>query len=102
AMIDAWGPAGVTMLGIRYAVFALLVVAHDQIAREHVDFLPVFVDERFRGEHARADAQQARARALLIHFVQMPGQNLMLDSRGVTLRRVPAFVQVEPMEFLVL
>src|SRR5579863_10607975 len=59
---------GVGLEGL--ATFALFVVADREIARNQINFFPIFVHERLGREDARLETQQPRTRALLVLLVE--------------------------------
>src|SRR5262249_11896562 len=63
-----------------------------------IDLLPMVVYERCRGEDAGLDAQKPSAAAHLATFVEIAGENFLLDTRGIAGRRRPAGVHVDPGE----
>ncbi len=83
------------------AAFALLVVADDQIARHQENFFPIIVDERLGRVDAGREAQKSGAVAAPRFFVELAGDDLLLNARRITGRRMPAFVHIEGVEFLV-
>src|SRR6476469_6369080 len=76
-VIDARRTAGITMLRIGNAVVAVLVAAYNEVAGNDVDLFPIFVNEGPGREDSRGKAQQARARAGLVHLIQVTGEDLM-------------------------
>src|SRR5262249_12797099 len=53
------------------------------------------------GENTGRKAQEPRARAALVCFVERAGQNLLLDAFRIAGRRFPANAHVEGMKFVV-
>ena len=66
------------------------------------NFLPVLVLEGLRREHARVEFQAARAYASAVLLVEVPGNDLMPDTRRIIRDRLPASVQIDGVELLVL
>src|SRR5580700_5424884 len=88
-------PASVGVRRKAFAVAPVLVVPYDQVAREHVDLFPVFVDEGLSGEGTRGNAHEPRARASLVGFVEMARQDLVLHPRRISGNRLPAFTEIQ-------
>src|SRR5437773_2641307 len=98
-VMHAWGPAGIGRCEALLAALALPVVAHHQVALEHVDLFPVVVHERLGGEGAGLDLQQARAAAALRLLVEVRGEDLLVEARRVARRPFPAGLEIDAHEF---
>src|SRR5262245_46803985 len=94
AVVDARRPAGIGGRVERFAAFALLIVADDEIAGDQIDLLPMVVHERRGGEDTGLDAQETGAAAHFARLVEVACQNFLLDPRGIAGRRGPATVHV--------
>src|SRR3954447_3051668 len=99
AMVDAGRPAGVRRRETLLAAFALLIVAHDEVALHHVDLFPVVVDEGHGRERACIDLEKARAASLLRLLVQIGGEDLLPEARWIARRALPAGAEVDLYEF---
>src|SRR2546425_1376962 len=98
-VVHAWGPTGIGRCEALLAALALPVVAHHQVALEHVDLFPVVVHERLGGEGAGLDLQQARAAAALRLLVEVRGEDLLVETRRVARRPFPAGLEIDAHEF---
>src|SRR5215831_1120518 len=83
AVINARRSARIGRRFERLAAPALRVIADDQIAGNQINFLPVVVHERRRGVDARSKPQQPRSAAHLARFVEIAGQDLLLNAGWV-------------------
>src|SRR5262249_15620235 len=63
------------------------IIADDQVAGEQIDLFPILVHKRFGRVRAGGDPQQPGATALLVLFIQPPGQNFFGEARRVPGRR---------------
>src|SRR5215831_7189670 len=75
------------------------VVAHDQIAGQEINFFPVIMDKGCGRVFARCETEEACAASGLARLIEVAGQDLLLDSRGITRRRSPTFVEVDREKF---
>src|ERR1700733_14095732 len=75
--------AGVGRRVERPAALAVRVVADDEIAGDEIDFLPMVVDEGRGREAAAGEAQQPRAASHLAPLVEIAGEDLLLNARGI-------------------
>src|SRR5882757_5007963 len=99
-MIGARWPGSVGIWSVRRPAFTSLVVADGEIPRDEVNFLPVFVHEWLGGVDAGRKAEQTRARAALVVFVERPRQDFLLDTGRIAGWRFPAGGHVDGVEFL--
>src|SRR5438876_926089 len=74
------------------------VVADDKVARNQVDLLPVIVHEGRGRPSARQEAEQPRPAAGLPFFVEIAGENLLLNVGRVTWRTCPSGIEIEAMK----
>src|SRR2546426_1098715 len=81
-VMHAGRPASIGGCEALLAALALPVVAHHQVALEHVDLFPVVVHERLGGEGACLDLQEARAAAAL-RLLEIRGEDLLVEARRV-------------------
>src|SRR5438046_8300040 len=88
-------PAGIGGCEALLAALALLVVADDEIALHHVDLFPVVVHERLGGKSVGLDLQQPGAAAELVDLVEVRGEDLLVETRRVAVRPVPAAVEID-------
>src|SRR5713101_4541540 len=79
AVMDAGRAYRIGIVAELLAALAVLVVADDQVAREHEHLLPIFVHEGLGRIGARLDAQQAGAVAALARLVERAGEDLFPD-----------------------
>src|ERR1700733_9302159 len=100
-MPGAGRPRGISVGLEGLAALALFVVADREIARDQINLFPIFVHERLGREDAGLEAQQPRARALLVFFVERTREDLLLNARGITGQRLPAARHVDGVKFLV-
>src|SRR2546423_15318163 len=98
-MVDARRAAGIGRRVERFAAFSLRIVADDQVAGNEVDLLPMIVHERRGGEGAGLEAEQSGAASHLARFVEVTGENFLLDTCGIAGRRRPAGVHVDAGKF---
>src|SRR5262249_54884658 len=80
AMWRAWWPARIGVGTEADATVAVLIVTDDQIARQQIDLLPVFVHERLHRVHAGREAQMAGSMTALRLLVEEAREDLLLDS----------------------
>src|SRR4051794_21278684 len=80
AVMDAWRAAGIGRAMKRLAASALCVAAHDQIAGEEINLLPMIMHKRRGGVDARIEAQQARAASHFFRLVDVARKDFLLDA----------------------
>src|SRR5437868_3659592 len=102
AVVRARRPTGVGGRKTLLAAAALRIVADDEIALRDVDLLPVVVHERLGGVRAGLDLEESRAAAALFHFVEIGGEDLLVEPRRVARRPLPARIEIDADEFQVL
>src|SRR4051812_27600857 len=84
------------------ASLSLVVVADDQVARDQIDLLPIFMRERRGRVDARRETEQSRTRPATVFFIQSAGEYLLLNPGWVANRSFPAAVHVQCVELVVL
>src|SRR5882672_2463179 len=100
-MDDAGGATGVCRSREGFTAVAVRVVADNQVAGQDVHLLPVVVDERRRRIDAGIEPQKSGAAPGLALLIEIAREDFLLDARGISGRRRPAAVHVEPLEFQV-
>src|SRR5687768_10856113 len=95
AVVHPGRPAGVGRREALLAALAVLVVADHQVALHDVNLFPMVVHEGLGGERPRLDLQQPGAAALLALFVEVRGEDLLIEARRVSRRHFPAARQVD-------
>src|SRR5882724_1920857 len=88
-------PAGIGRREALLAAAPLRVVADDEIALDHVHLFPVVVDEGHGRKRARLDLQEPRAAPALRFFVEIRGEDLLVEARRVARRHFPSRLQVD-------
>src|SRR5262249_41115096 len=97
-VIDARRPACVARRLDEFDAPALRVIADDEITGHKVHLLPVIVHEGRGGVGAGREAQEPRAASHLARFVEVTGENLLLDAGRIARGRHPARVHVDALE----
>src|SRR5437763_7082513 len=96
------GAGWATGIGARREILAapaLGVVADRQVALDQIHLFPILVHEGFGRVDSGLKAQQPRAAAALLRFVERAGEDLLLDAGRIAGRRLPAAAHVEAVEF---
>src|SRR5207244_12405611 len=81
--------AGVRARTELLAAAAVFVAADDEVAGDHVHFLPVFVNERHCGVDAWLESQMPCAKALSVLLVERTSQHLLFHARRPARRHLP-------------
>src|SRR5262245_8754332 len=84
------------------AALAVPVTADDQVSRDEINLLPVFVHERLGGVDPGREAQVARTVPAPFLLVEGAGEDLLLDAARIALGRFPPLARIGRMELLVL
>src|SRR5271166_482699 len=99
AMHRAGGPAGIGAGGEVFPTSTFRIAADGEVARDQINLLPIFVDERRRREYPRLEAQQARAAAAPALLVERTSQDLLLDPGRIAGRCRPPRAHIDTVEF---
>src|SRR5262245_8971655 len=75
------------------------IVAHNQVAREQKDLLPIVMNEWISCIGAGCKAQQPRPVAALVLLVELASDDLFLDPSGVAGQGMPTVLHIEDMKF---
>src|SRR5215475_1135667 len=89
SMIDPGRANGVGVVAKLLAALSVRIVADDQIAGEQKNLFPVIVHERCSRERAGVDAQQARAVAAFVVFVECAGDDFLFEAWRIAGRNQP-------------
>jgi hypothetical protein len=80
AVIDPGRANGVGVVAKLLAALSVRIVADDQIAGEQKNLFPVLMDEWCGRERAGLDAQQARAIAAPVVFIECAGDDFLFEA----------------------
>jgi hypothetical protein len=77
------------------AIPSVLIIAHDQVARNQVNLLPIVMYKGPGRENAGLETQEPSTRATPGLFIEFSGKNFLFDTAGITRWSYPSVGHVE-------